>query len=126
MKKKTNYIKYHRSRFGLTNHIDGDGDLDPNYALIRNRALTGHVTNGKFKTHFKKEFNWLIECANTKEKGHFANYASKCSICAGIFKDVYNGNYNIKEFYMDNVVTIVDQHPLYPLIMEKFNGREID
>ena len=126
MEDKTNYIKYHRSRFGLTNHIDGDGDLDSNYALIRNRALTGTVKNGKFKSHFKKEFNWLIECANTKEKGTYSNYPTKCSICAGIFEDVYNKNYNIKKFYMDNVVTQVRQHPLYYKIMEKFNGKEIE
>lgn len=93
----TNYVIYHRDNhmLGLSNHIDGDGDLDPNYALLRNTALTGKFINGKFISSNPKRFGWLIECA---EKG--------CPICNGIFTDVKTKDYTIKPFYIKNVVKV--------------------
>lgn len=80
----TNYVIYHRnnSTLGLTNHIDKDGDLDPNYSLLRNTGLTGN----------KKRFKWLTECAS-----------NGCPICSGIFEP-NNSNWKIKEWYVVNVV----------------------
>jgi len=142
----TNYVIYHRnnSMLGLSNHIDSDGDLDPNYALLRNTALTGHFKDGKFISKNEKRFNWLKECAH---KG--------CPICNGIFKDVSNKNYTIKPFYLNKVVKVVntktgnvvekpitkwdnlakkavtpvkvsdeDKHPLFDYILEVFNGKK--
>ena len=80
---------------GLSNHIDKDGDLDANYALLRNLALTGKMINGKFITKNKKHFNWLVDCA---KKG--------CPICNRIFVDTKNGDYNITDFYMQKVVKL--------------------
>tara|TARA_R100001443_G_scaffold113057_1_gene127265 strand:- start:445 stop:864 length:420 start_codon:yes stop_codon:yes gene_type:complete len=136
----------------LTNHIDNDGDLDANYALLRNVALTGHMVDGKFVSGNKQRFGWLKECAI---KG--------CPICNGIFEDAKNDNFNIKEFYMKKVVKIVKKdglvtekkvaktkwdklakavtdrklkkpnksnkeqdHPLMELIIKKFDGRIIE
>ena len=82
----TNYVIYHRNNYmlGLTNHIDKDGDLDPNYAMLRNTGLTGN----------KKRLIWLKECAT---KG--------CPICGKIFSNKYNKNdLTISEWYNKNVV----------------------
>ena len=103
----TNYVIYHRNNrmLGLTNHIDKDGDLDPNYSLARNLALTGTIYNNKFVSK---------ECAN---KG--------CPICKGIFKGT-----PLSEFYLKNVVTVDEDtaisHPLLEKVIEVFNGKEID
>ena len=96
----TNYVIYHRNNnmLGLRNHIDNDGELDDNYALLRNTALRGKFVGGRFVSYNPKRFNWLIECA---KKG--------CPICNGIFKDAKNNDYNIKKFYVDRVVRIVDK-----------------
>ena len=135
-----NYVIHNRNNhnLGLSNHIDNDGDLDAQYALLRNVALTGKMINGKFVSKNKKHFGWLIECA---KKG--------CPICNGVFKNAKKDDYTIKPFYMDKVVKIdkdtgrviekrkltkwdklledkieaksnPDQHPLYDLIIEKF------
>ena len=144
-----NYVIHNRNNknLGLGNHIDKDGDLDAQYALLRNVALTGSIVNGKFLTRYNKHFKWLIECA-----------AKGCPTCSGIFKDIKYNDYTIKPFYMKNVVKIIDdiddkvkekpvakiktknkfdkyipvqevkqeeKHPLYDLIMEKFNGKLI-
>ena len=146
-----NWVIYHRNNamLGLSNHIDKDGDLDANYALLRNVALTGKMVNGKFITKNKKHFNWLVDCA---KKG--------CPICNRIFVDTKNGDYNITDFYMQKVVKLEsgvktkinepqvktkwdklakkvtsakiksnkenEQHPLFDVIMKKFYGRIID
>lgn len=140
-----NYVIHNRNNYnlGLGNHIDGDGDLDAQYALLRNVALTGTVVNGNFVSKNKKHFGWIVECA---KKG--------CPICNGIFKDAKKDDYTIKPFYMDKVVKIdkdtgrviekrkptkwdklakatttikknkdPDQHPLYDLIIEKFTNK---
>lgn len=139
----TNYVIYNRNnkQLGLGNHIDKDGDLDAQYALLRNVALTGKMIGGKFVSDNPKHFGWLIECA---EKG--------CPICNGIFKNVIKKDYTIKPFYMNNVVTLSKpkintkpipktkwdkmakkavtkkrtkqsfDHPLYDLILEKFTN----
>ena len=92
-----NYVIHNRNNYnlGLGNHIDKDGDLDAQYSLLRNVALTGTMVNGCFVSKNKKHFGWLVECA---EKG--------CPICNGIFKDVKNKHYTIKPFYMERVVKI--------------------
>ena len=137
-----NYVIHNRNNYnlGLSNHIDKDGDLDAQYALLRNVALTGKMIGGKFVSDNPKHFGWLVECA---KKG--------CPICNGIFNDAKKDDYTIKPFYMDKVVKIdkdtgkviekrkltkwdklaqattriksdknPDQHPLYDLIIEKF------
>ena len=150
-----NWVIYHRNNkmLELTNHIDKDGDLDANYALLRNVALTGYMVNGKFVSSNQQRFGWLKECAT---KG--------CPICSGIFEDVKNKNFNIRKFYMKNVVKIIEKdgvvkekkvaktkwdklakavtdrkfkkikkvnkteqdHPLMELIIKKFDGRIIE
>ena len=62
-----NMVIYHRNNrtLEIQNHIDKDGDLDPNYVMLRNTGLTGN----------KQRFKWLTECAS---KG--------CPICSGIFE----------------------------------------
>tara|TARA_Y100000401_G_scaffold38325_1_gene28921 strand:+ start:16107 stop:16514 length:408 start_codon:yes stop_codon:yes gene_type:complete len=119
---------------GLGNHIDKDADLDAQYALLRNVALTGSMVNGKFVSKYSKHFSWLIECA---VKG--------CPTCNGIFENAKNKNYNIRPFYMNNVVSIEtkqsnvpektfakqqtnkqpdpDKHPLYDLVVQTFTKR---
>lgn len=135
-----NYVIYHRdnSMLGLSNHIDSDGDLDANYALLRNLALSGKIVDGKFVSNHEKHFGWLIECAT---KG--------CPTCNSIFKDAKNEDYTIKPFYLKNVVKIIKEskkvynkevvtkwdklakktteskthnHPLYSYITKKFKG----
>ena len=146
VKMSVNYVIYNRNNYnlGLSNHIDQDGDLDAQYALLRNVALTGTIRNGKFISSHKKHFGWVVECA---KKG--------CPICNGIFKNVKTNDLNIKPFYLKNVVKVVDnsgkevnievsewdqlaknvvktkksndpnRHPLFDQIMEVFNGTEI-
>lgn len=107
-----NYIIYHRNNntLGLGNHIDDEGDLDPNYTRMRNLALTGTIVDGKFISKYKKKFNWLKECATTKGRGHYGKYDNRpCPICNGIFKDAKNGDFSIKPFYMENVVELIDK-----------------
>ena len=118
----TNYVIYHRNNkmLDLTNHFELDGDLDPNYLLLRNRALTGVYYNNVFHSQSPKTFAWLIECAKTKKKGQH------CNLCKGIFTDVFNDDYSITKFYRENVVTIDEntpiQHPLLDYIIDKFKG----
>lgn len=152
-KRYSNFIIYNRDNYalGLSNHFDNDGELDSNYTLLRNVALTGKIINGKFISDNKKHFDWLKQCATTRSSGL---YGSKCWVCSSIFEDADNGNFNIKPFYMKNVVTISSDkvkvisddkpisefddlaknvtknksyedntHPLFKEIMEKFNGR---
>ncbi len=138
----TNYVIYNRNNYnlGLGNHIDKDGDLDSQYALLRNVGLSGKMVNGKFVSNHKKHFYDLVECA---QKG--------CPICNGIFVDVKNKNYNIKPFYMERVVKleskkvvakpkttmwdklakdvthkdIEHEHPLMSDILRIFKGRKV-
>lgn len=137
-----NMVIYHRNNrtLEIQNHIDNDGDLDPNYVMLRNTGLTGN----------KQRFKWLTECAS---KG--------CPICSGIFEPD-SSKWVIKKWYIDNVVNpqlelknriIVakpkktekaialknkfdayipkqrdpqeDDHPLLELIIKKFNGKII-
>ena len=134
-----NYVIYHRNNrtLEITNHIDKDGDLDPNYVMLRNTGLTGN----------KQRMKWLIECAT-----------NGCPICSAIFEP-NNPKFVIKKWYIDNVVKPQikakkdldrkikadrsktnkfdkyiaknsdtktkldpDQHPLYDLIIEKFTN----
>ena len=112
----TNYVIYHRNNntLGLTNHIDKDGDLDPNYSLARNLALTGNIIEGKFVSKYPNKLENVQECA---DKG--------CPICKGIFKGS-----PLSEFYLKNVVTIDKNtpipHPLTDYIIEKFGGSTIE
>ena len=112
----TNYVIYHRNNrmLGLTNHIDQDGDLDPNYSLARNLDLTGTIYNNKFVSKYPVKLANIKECAN---KG--------CPICKGIFKGT-----PLSEFYLKNVVTVDEDtaisHPLLEKVIEVFNGKEID
>ena len=114
-----NYVIYHRNNrmLGLINNFDKDGDMDDNYALLRNTALTGRILNDKFLSQNTKRLSWLIECAI---KG--------CSVCNGIFANVNKGDYSITPFYKEKVLKITtneDLHPLYEYIMKKFNGKII-
>ena len=123
-----NYIIYHRNNrtLQLINHFDPDGDLDPNYLLLRNVALTGKIIKGKFISSNKKHFKWLIDCAKTEIASPYSKYdKSRCGLCSGIFKDVMNDDYSITDFYMKKVVKIEDQHPLFEYIIEKFNGVQV-
>tara|TARA_Y100000593_G_C4317736_1_gene341830 strand:+ start:3577 stop:4050 length:474 start_codon:yes stop_codon:yes gene_type:complete len=107
-----NWVIYNRNNgmLGLGNHIDGDGDLDPQYALLRNVGLTGRLINGKFISDNKKHYNWLIGCATTNGRGHYSKYDNRpCPVCSGIFEDAKNGNYNITPFYMKNVVKLIKE-----------------
>ena len=135
-----NYVIDNRNDYnlGLGNHIDGDGDLDAQYALLRNVALTGTMVSGKFVSKNKKHFGWVVESA---KKG--------CPICNGIFKDAKKDDYTdkvvkiekdtgkviekIKPTKWDKLVQATtkatipkndpDQHPLYNLIIEKFTNK---
>ena len=125
---ETNYVIYHRNNrtLQLTNHFEEDGDLDWNYLGHRNRALTGRMIDGKFVSINPKEFNWLIECAKTElSNPHCKHDKRRCRLCNGIFKDVMNNNYEITDFYMNKVVKIIEDHPLYNEIRKIFNGREV-
>ena len=104
-----NWVVYHRNNgmLGLSNHIDSDGDLDDNYALLRNLGLTGRLINGEFISEHKKHYNWLIECATTNAK--YGYDKRPCPICSGIFEDAKNGNYNIRSFYMEKVVKLINE-----------------
>ena len=79
----TNYVIYHRnnSTLGLVNHIDKDGDLDPNYVLLRNTGLTGN----------NERLRWLKECS-----------LNGCPICSRIFTN--KSDYTISDWYNKNVV----------------------
>ena len=92
-----NYVIYNRNnkQLELCNHIDKDGDLDAQYALLRNNALTGKFVKNVFVSDNNKTFRWLVDCA---DKG--------CPTCSGIFVNVKNNNYNIREFYLNNVVEV--------------------
>ena len=92
-----NYIIYNRNnkQLELCNHIDKDGDLDAQYALLRNNALTGKFVKNVFVSDNNKTFRWLVDCA---DKG--------CPTCSSIFENVKNNNYNIREFYLNNVVEV--------------------
>ena len=92
-----NYVIYNRNnkQLELCNHIDKDGDLDAQYALLRNNALTGKFVKNVFVSDNNKTFRWLVDCA---DKG--------CPTCSGIFENVKNNNYNIREFYLNNVVEV--------------------
>lgn len=111
-----NYVIYHRNNkmLGLENHIDKDGDLDPNYSLARNLALTGIIVDNKFISKYPNKLNNLKECAN---KG--------CPVCKGIFKDR-----PLSKFYLKNVVKIDEStnipHPLTEYAIEKFNGKIVN
>jgi len=115
-----NYVIYHRNnrQLELTNHIEPDGDLDPNYTLIRNRALTGIYINDEFVSQDEKSFKWLIECAKTQKEGQY------CPICSGIFEDALNNNYKITKFYRDNVVDADIPHPLLDEVIKVFKNKE--
>ena len=99
---------------GLTNHIDKDGDLDPNYSLARNLALTGVISNNTFVSKYPSKLADVKECAS---KG--------CPICKGIFKGS-----PLSEFYLKNVVEIDNKtdipHPLTDYVIEKFDGHIVD
>tara|TARA_R100000781_G_C4032842_1_gene111212 strand:+ start:80 stop:466 length:387 start_codon:yes stop_codon:yes gene_type:complete len=126
---KKNYVIYHRNNrtLQLINHFESDGDIDSNYILLRNVALTGSMINGKFVSDNKEHFKWLVECAKTELSSPYCKYQkSRCGICNGIFKDVMNDNYEITDFYMKNVVQLNQPHPLYQEILNKFNGIEIE
>lgn len=82
IKMKKNMVIHHRNMIDITNHIDKDGDLEPNYVILRNTGLTGN----------EERMNWLIECAT---KG--------CPICAGIFEP-NKSTWKVKEWYITNVV----------------------
>ena len=92
-----NYVIYNRNnkQLELCNHIDKDGDLDAQYALLRNNALTGKFVKNVFVSDNNKTFRWLVDCA---DKG--------CPTCSSIFENVKNNNYNIREFYLNNVVEV--------------------
>ncbi len=92
-----NYVIYNRNnkQLELSNHIDKDGDLDAQYALLRNNALTGKFVKNVFVSDNNKTFRWLVDCA---DKG--------CPTCSSIFENVKNNNYNIREFYLNNVVEV--------------------
>jgi hypothetical protein len=92
-----NYVIYNRNnkQLELCNHIDKDGDLDAQYALLRNNALTGKFVKNVFVSDNNKTFRWLVDCA---DKG--------CPTCSSIFVNVKNNNYNIREFYLNNVVEV--------------------
>jgi hypothetical protein len=92
-----NYVIYNRNnkQLELCNHIDKDGDLDAQYALLRNNALTGKFVKNVFVSDNNKTFRWLVDCA---DKG--------CPTCGRIFVNVKNNNYNIREFYLNNVVEV--------------------
>ena len=115
MSEDKNYVIYHRnnSMLGLTNHIDKDGDLDPNYAIARNLALTGDIIDNKYISKYPNKLENLKECASLG-----------CPICKGIFKGS-----PLSEFYLKNVVKIDNdialEHPLTNYIMEKFNGKQV-
>ena len=134
-----NMVIYHRNNrtLEIQNHIDKDGDLDPNYVMLRNTGLTGN----------KQRFKWLTECAS---KG--------CPICSGIFEPD-RSKWIIKKWYVDNVINAMkhnrivktrkvnrvitienkfdsyipeqsykpheDDHPLLELVIKKFNGKII-
>jgi len=121
-----NYVIYHRNNrmLELTNHFELDGELDANYVVARNLALTGNIFNGKFISKYPNKFHQVIECAKTKHNG------SRCNLCSGIFKDVMNNDYSITEFYRNKVVKIdlktALPHPLTEFIKKKFKGVEID
>lgn len=129
-----NPIIYNRENrmLELSNHIDQDGELDSQYALLRNLALTGKYIDGKFVSSNPKHFKWLKECATTEKtsriNGSKFNRAS-CSICSKIFVDVKSNNFNISKYYKENVVKLDERvelpHPLFQQIMERFNGIEI-
>ena len=116
MLKRVNYVIYHRNNrmLGLTNHIDKDGDLDPNYSLARNLALTGVISNNTFVSKYPSKLADVKECAS---KG--------CPICKGIFKGS-----PLSEFYLKNVVEIDNKtdipHPLTDYVIENFDGHIVD
>ena len=87
------FIKESRNWADYQNHIDKDGDLDAQYALNRNVALTGKFINGVFRSDHKRHFMALIECG-----------VSGCPTCRNIFVDLPNKNYNIKPWYIKNVI----------------------
>ena len=119
----TNYIIYNRNNktLELSNHTDKDRELDAQYTLLRNVALTGRFIDGEFYSRSNKHFRWLMECARTKSNGQY------CPRCKSIFRDPLNSDYRITEFYREKVVKIdndIDiEHPLTDYILKKFTKR---
>lgn len=124
--KKVNYVVYHRNNrmLQLINHFEIDGDLDANYLMLRNSALTGKFIGKKFISKIPKRLRWLKECSNTKIDGQY------CRLCSGIFKSNDSNDYEITDFYKTKVVKIDENvaipHPLTDYIINKFEGDCLD
>ena len=100
-----NLIKETKNAISYKNHIDMDGDYNPDYIMLINKAFNGN----------EQKIKWLKECAEDGCRTCQTQRASK-------FMQPK------KKIEVKEVGIIVprstdkNKHPLYDYIMEKFKG----